>query len=34
MFIDKKPHELIFDEEPYKVYYAIAKTPNISFVPF
>ena len=34
MFIDKKPHELIFDEEPYKVYYAIAKTPNISFIPF
>jgi hypothetical protein len=28
-------HDLIFDEEPYKVYTAkIANNPNISFIPF
>ena len=35
IFGDGHSHPLIFDEEPYKVYYAkVNGTPNIKFVPF
>ncbi len=32
---DKQSHELIFDEEPYKVYYAkVSGTPQLTYIPF
>ena len=32
---DKKPHDLIFDEAPYKVYYAkVSGTASITHIPF
>lgn len=34
-FGDKKSHPLVFDEEPYKVYYAkVDGTPQYNYVPF
>ena len=35
VFGDRQSHPLIFDEEPYKVYYAkITGTPQLNYVPF
>lgn len=35
VFGDKKSHPLVFDEEPYKVYYAkVSGTPQYNYVPF
>lgn len=35
LFGDRKSHPLIFDEEPYKVYYAkITGTPQLQYIPF
>ena len=35
VFGDKLVHELIFDDEPYKVYYAkVTGTPQIKYIPF
>lgn len=34
-FGDGKTHELIFDDEPYKVYYAkVTGTPQLTYIPF
>jgi predicted phage tail component-like protein len=34
-FGDKKIHPLIFDEHPYKIYYAkVASTTSIKYIPF
>ncbi len=33
-FGDKKIHQLIFDDEPYKVYYAVVNNPVINYIPF
>ncbi len=35
VFGDRQSHPLIFDEEPYKIYYAkITSTPQLNYVPF
>ena len=35
VFGDKKSHPLVFDEEPYKVYYAkVSGTPQYNYIPF
>lgn len=35
LFGDGRSHVLVFDEEPYKVYYAkVSGTPNLKFIPF
>lgn len=33
-FGDRKIHQLIFDDEPYKVYYAVVNNPIINYIPF
>lgn len=34
-FGDRRPHELIFSDEPYKVYYAVSTgAPQIKYIPF
>lgn len=34
-FGDRQSHELIFDDEPYKVYYAkVTGTPQLQYIPF
>ena len=35
LFGDKKVHQLIFDDEPYKVYYAVVTgIPQLKYIPF
>ena len=35
LFGDRQSHPLVFDEEPYKIYYAkITGTPQLTYVPF